>query len=135
MVQAARIYEHARITTADRGRLLLILYEGAITFLHEAERRMRQGDVVKARLSQARAFEIISELMNTLNHQAGGEISSHLLRLYAFMLHHLAEGNVRNDPQRFAEVARLLTILHDAFAETVALGTRKEHPPYRMRTI
>ena len=135
MLQGYRMYEHAQITTADRGRLLLMLYEGAIAFLHEAEQRMRQGDGIKARLLQTRAFEVIAELMNTLNHQATGAIASDLRRLYAFMLQHLAEGNVRKDPQHFADVARLLTTLHSAFAQAVTLVARKGNPPDRRGTI
>ncbi|MBI3329616.1 MAG: flagellar export chaperone FliS [Nitrospinae bacterium] len=135
MLPGYRMYEHTQITTADRGRLLLLLYEGAIAFLHEAERQMRQGDGIKARLLQTRAFEIISELMNTLNHQATGEIASYLRRLYAFMLQHLAEGNVRKDPQHFDDVAHLLTTLHSAFAQAVTLMAQKGNPPDRVGTL
>jgi flagellar protein FliS len=101
-----------------------MLYEGAINFLREAERRMRDGEEVKARVFQGRAFQIIAELMNTLNHEAGGEIAANLHRLYAFMLHHLSEGNLRKDPQHFDDVARLLTVLQEAFTEAVAMVSR-----------
>ena len=131
MQQGYRVYEHARITTADRGRLLLMLYEGGIDFLREGERRMRQGDDVKARYYQAKAFNIVTELMNTLDHQVGGEIAANLSRLYAFMLHHLSEGNARQAPQHFADVAHLLAILHDAFAQAVAMVARPTATAHR----
>src|SRR5919106_844424 len=124
MQQGYHVYEQAHVTTADRGRLLLMLYEGAINFLREAERRMRDGEEVKARRFQGRAFQIIAELMNTLNHEAGGEIAANLHRLDAFMLHHLAEGNLRKDPQHFDNVAHLLTVLQDAFTQAVATVSR-----------
>jgi flagellar protein FliS len=82
---------------------------------------MQDGEEVKARVFQGRAFQIIAELMNTLNHEAGGEIAANLHRLYAFMLYHLSEGNLRRDPQRFDEVARLLTVLQDAFTQAFAV--------------
>ena len=132
MQQGYGAYEHAHVTTADRGRLLLMLYEGAINFLREAERRMHEGEEVKARTFQGRAFRIITELINTLNHEVGGEIASNLHRLYTFMLHHLSEGNLRKDPQHFDDVACLLTVLHDAFAQAVTtvvrpnMGTHRE---------
>ncbi|MBI3329147.1 MAG: flagellar export chaperone FliS [Nitrospinae bacterium] len=135
MKQGYRVYQHAHVTTADRGRLLLMLYEGAINFLREAERRMRAGDGAKAREFQGRAFAIISELMNTLNHQAGGEIAANLHRLYAFMLHHLSEGNVRQDPKHFNDVARQLTILNDAFTQAVAMVARTAAPAPRKMAV
>jgi flagellar protein FliS len=101
--------------------LLLMLYEGAINFLREAERRIREGEEVKVRTFQGKAFRIITELMNTLNHEVGGEIASNLHRLYTFMLHHLSEGNLRKDPQHFDDVARILIVLHDAFTQAVTM--------------
>ena len=71
---------------------------------------MHEGEEVKARTFQGKAFRIITELMNTLNHEVGGEIASNLHRLYTFMLHHLSEGNLRKNPQHFDEVARLLSL-------------------------
>jgi flagellar protein FliS len=131
MQQGYQVYEHAHVTTADRGRLLLMLYEGAINFLHEAERRMRDGDEVKGRFFQGRAFQIIAELMNTLNHEVGGEIATNLHRLYAFMLRHLTEGNLQKSPQHFDDVARLLSILHDAFKQAAAMAARPTTPVQR----
>jgi flagellar protein FliS len=123
MQQGYQIYEQAHVVTADRGRLLLMLYDGAINFLREAERRMLDGEEIKARMFQGRAFQIIAELMNTLNHEAGGEIAANLHRLYAFMLHHLSEGNLRKSPQHFDDVASLLMILQEAFTQAVAAVT------------
>ena len=134
MLQGYRVYEHAQVNTADRGRLLLMLYEGAINFLREAERRLRLGDGIKARQFQERAFRIITELMNTLNHQEGGEIAANLQRLYGFMLRHLAEGNLQQSPQHYAQVARLLGILHDAFTRAVASVARPMPLPRRKVT-
>jgi flagellar protein FliS len=101
-----------------------MLYQGSINFLREAERRMRDGDTVKARVFQGRAFQIIAELMNTLNHEAGGEVATNLHRLYTFMLHHLSEGNLRRNPQYFSDVAHLLTILQDAFTQADVIVSR-----------
>ena len=69
--------------------------------------------------------------MNTLNHEVGGEIASNLHRLYTFMLHHLSEGNLRKDPQHFDDVARLLTVLHDAFAQAVTMVARPNTGAHR----
>lgn len=100
--------------------------EGAITYLREAERRLRAGDGVNARQSQADAFAIITDLMSTVSHQVGGAIGANLHRLYAFMLQHLSEGNTRRDPQYFNDVAWLLTVLYDAFAQAVGLAAQRD---------
>jgi flagellar protein FliS len=135
MQQGYRVYEHAHVTTADRGRLLLMLYEGAINFLREAERRMQEGDEVKARLFQGRAFQIIAELMNTLDHEVGGELATNLHRLYTFMLRHLTEGNLQKSPQHFDDVARLLSILHDAFTQAACMVARPTLPVPHIATV
>jgi flagellar protein FliS len=136
MQQGYQVYAQAHVTTADRSRLLLMLYEGAINFLQEAERRMRAGDEAKARHFQGRAFRIVSELMSTLNHEAGGDIAANLHRLYAFMLQHLSEGNLRRDPRYFYDVARLLSILHDAFTQAAtALSRPASSPSHSMAAL
>jgi flagellar protein FliS len=134
MQQGYQVYEQAHVTTADRGRLLLMLYEGAINFLREAERRMVEGEEVKARVFQGRAFQIIAELMNTLNHEGGGGIAASLHRLYAFMLYHLSEGNLQKSPQHFDDVARLLIVLQDAFAQAATIVSRPATPTVRKMT-
>ncbi|MBI3327948.1 MAG: flagellar protein FliS [Nitrospinae bacterium] len=103
-------------------------YARAIEFVREAERRMRAGDGAKAREYQALAFAIISDLMAALDYPDGGEIAANVHRLYAFMLRHLSEGSARQDPQNFEDVAWLLTVLHDAFSQAVALVARTDAP-------
>jgi len=102
--------------------------EGAINYLREAERRMRAGDGVNARQSQAHAFAIITDLMSSVSHQIGGAIGANLHRLYAFMLRHMSEGNIRRDPKYFNDVAWLLTVLYDAFAQVVCLAPQGTTP-------
>lgn len=113
---------HAAKQSVESFRFHPPQYEGAITCLREAERRLRGGDTVQARQFQERAFAIIAELMNALNHQVGGEIAANLHRLYAFMLRHLSEGNARKNPQHFDDVAWLLTILHHGVSQAIALA-------------
>jgi flagellar protein FliS len=65
---------------------------------------------------------VIAELMNTLDHKAGGEIATNLERLYRFMLDHLVEANRRKSVDHVEQVSRLLDTIAGAFRTILARG-------------
>lgn len=117
---SAGIYQQAQIATADRGRLLILMFDGALRFLAQAEAGLRSERIEEFAAPLARAQAVIAELLHTLDHQAGGEIASQLDRLYRFMLEHLVEANVQKSVRHVEQVRRVLSIIADAFREVVA---------------
>ncbi len=115
----ARQYQRAEVATADRGRLLMLMYEGAQTFLARAEHALVESDLERFAVALGRAEAVIAELLHTLDFQAGGEIARNLERLYRFMLDHLVEANVQKSPGHVARVARLLAIIAGAYREAI----------------
>jgi flagellar protein FliS len=112
-------YQAVAIATASPGKLILMLFDGALRFLHTAEDgfnlpglRERQ-EVVHNNL--LRAQNIISELQRSLNLREGGDFAINLFRLYDFMNTRLMEANVRKEPENIRVVVRLLGEVRDAW--------------------
>ena len=118
-------YQQAQIATADRGQLLVLIYEGGLRFLARAEKSLEEGDLAAFGHHLGRAQAIIAELLHTLDHKNGGEIASNLERLYRFMLEHLVEANLQKSPRHVADVRRILGIIAGAYREIVAQGKHR----------
>jgi len=119
---SAGVYQQAQIATADRGRLLLLMFDGALRFLAQAEDGLRNDRLEDFAPPLARAQAVIAELLHTLDHKAGGEIAVQLDRLYRFMLEHLVEANMKRSVRHVEQVRRVLSIIADAYREVVAQG-------------
>ena len=78
-------YKQTQITTANQGKLIVMLYDGAIKFLNIALDNMspKTYDVVNNNIIKAQ--DIITELLLSLNMDEGGEISQNLFNLYMYL--------------------------------------------------
>jgi len=114
-----RQYRHTQVTTTDKGRLIVLLYEGAIRFLHQARECAEAGDVAGKCNYINRALDIIAELNQSLNMNEGGELSTNLRRLYLFWSEHLIQAKIKKDTKQIDEVIQMLSSLNDAWS-TVA---------------
>jgi len=114
-------YKETQIKTATQGKLILMLYDGAIRNLNNALENMRQEhrayDVTNNYLIKTQ--DIITELMVSLDFEKGGEIAKNLFNLYVFMNRQLLEGNIGKKEQPLLEVRQLLTELRSVWAEVV----------------
>lgn len=118
----ARTYRANSVLTASPGQLVLMLYDGALRSLaltREAFARptddMTRIAVINQQLIKAQA--IITELQGTLNHDAGGEFSRQMERLYDYYNRRLMEANLRKQVEPVIEVERLLTEVRNAWCE------------------
>ena len=119
-------YRKTQVNTVDRGRLIVLLYEGAINFLNKAETCLQEEDIAGASNLLNRAQDIIDELNAALNMELGGEISQNLRRLYLFMGDQLVQAKVRNSVGPIKEVVRMLSSLNQAWREAVTKPEAQE---------
>ncbi|MCI5065971.1 flagellar export chaperone FliS [bacterium] len=112
-------YQAVQVTTTDRGRLLLMMYEGALKFLRQAKSGLEENDIGKFCRFLSKAQAIIAELMNTLDFEKGGKIAKDLDRLYDFMLFYLTEANLHRDAERITKVIGLLDTVYRAYKEII----------------
>lgn len=114
-------YKQTEIATADQGRLVVMLYDGAIKFLSKAldileKEKLSGGDIEKIHINIVKTQDIISELMSSLNMEVG-EFSNRLFSIYMYMNNRLIEGNIKKDKTPLLEVRKHLTELRDAWAQ------------------
>ncbi|MCC6952509.1 MAG: flagellar export chaperone FliS [Deltaproteobacteria bacterium] len=114
---AHKNYTAVQISTVDRGRLLLMMYEGALKFLNHAKEGLLARDIPKFARFLSKSQAIIAELMHTLDFEKGGQIAKDLDRLYDFMLYYLTEANLQKDPAKIQRVINLMEIIAGAYRE------------------
>ncbi|MDY6967377.1 MAG: flagellar export chaperone FliS [Spirochaetota bacterium] len=116
-------YKLTDINTANQGKLIVMLYDGAIKFLNIALEHMdiKTYDIVNNNLLKTQ--DIITELLLSLNMKEGGEISENLFNLYLYFKRRLLEANVQKDPAIIEEVLNHLKELRYAWNKISAQGT------------
>lgn len=118
----AATYRANAVLTASPGQLVLMLYDGALKAMENArdafarpEEDTRRIEVINHQLQKAQ--NILAELQNGLNLEAGGEFAQTLYRLYDYHTRRLFEANVKKDSSIVVEVEGLVRQLRDAWAE------------------
>ncbi len=123
---AQQQYVTTQVGTADRLQLVIMLYDGAISFLGQAKEKMAARDAAGKGLLIGRALDIIAELNASLNFQAGQELATNLFHLYNFMTGHLTKANQNWDLAALDEVVAMLTQLREAWMEVAQRSRRGE---------
>ena len=108
-------YKEASVTTQNKGRLIVMLYDGAIKFLKQAIRDIEAGDYGAKGQNIQKAQDIILELNTVLDLEVGGEVASNLRSLYNFMSTHLTQANIKCDAQMVREVILILDELNQGW--------------------
>src|SRR5579884_2100577 len=91
-------YAAVKVTTANPGQLLVMLYDGLLRFLREAQAAMRADDRARAGERISRAHAILEHLMAGLDPTHAPELCDRLRSLYVFCMHHLVRANLDRDP-------------------------------------
>lgn len=110
-----RAYQDTAVTTQSKGRLIVMLYEGAVKFLKLAIREAEGKNYEAKGTYIGKAQDIITELNAVLDMEAGGEIAGNLRKLYFFMNERLAQANSKSDPEMIREVISLLEELNQGW--------------------
>lgn len=111
-------YQESQLETASQGKLLLMLYDGAIRFLTQAQQAMEQKKWQDAHNYILRAEDIITELMACLKMDVG-EVAQNLYRLYEYFNWRLIQANIKRSPEMLVEVQTRLRELREAWAEAI----------------
>jgi flagellar protein FliS len=109
-------YKRVDVETASQGKLIVMLYNGAIQRAEEARRQLERGRMDLVHNNLLRAQDIVLELRSALNMSAG-EIAVNLDRSYEYFLHLLVKANLRKDPEPIKECVALMSDLRDAWQE------------------
>ena len=112
-------YQKVQVSTASQGKLILMMYDGAINFLRRAEGMMAKGDLSGKGLYLSKAHAIISELNSALDFVQGKEIARGLNDLYRFSNREILLANTSNDVQHVKHAKTVLKNLRDGWRKIV----------------
>ena len=110
-------YRQQSVLTATPGQLVVMLYDGALRFLHQASTALRAGDNLLCDAKLRRAEAIVDELHSSLDKERGGEVASRLEGIYVFCKRHLTEARIERDPAMIDKVSELLGELREAWVQ------------------
>jgi len=108
-------YQDNTVTTQSKGRLIVMLYDGAIKFMRLAIKELEANNYEAKGRYINRAQDIINELNVVLDMNAGGEIATNLRKLYCFMSKRLSEANIKHEPQMIRDVIKLMEELNQSW--------------------
>ena len=122
---ALSTYKETRIKTANQGQLLLMLYDEAIKQLDRALELLESnnsdkkdpGKIEPIGKAIAKAQDILTELMVSLDFEQGGEISKNLFALYTWFNKELFEAGIKQDVLKILTVRNMMNELRAAWQE------------------
>lgn len=113
-----RVGLETSLESADPHKLVVLLFEGAMSAIVAARTHMRDQRIAEKGMAISKAIDIIlNGLHASLNREAGGELAERLAALYDYMADRLLVANLNNDPAVLDEVHGLLSTLHGAWLE------------------
>lgn len=115
----ANAYQSNSILTASPGKLLLMLYDGAIRFCGIAEEAIAAKDIGTRNTNLIKVQDIMTELRVTLDHKPDPVFAEKMSALYIFFEKELMLANIENDAKKVNWVKTQLTDLRDTWSKII----------------
>ena len=126
-------YRINEVSTSSQGRLIIMMYEGAIKFASMAIQSIDKGDIVRQGEYINKTHDIINELSLALDLKKGGEVTLRLESLYQYMLSQLTLANIKSDRKSLEDVVKILSPLAEAWEQlyhaSTNTGQGNQQPP------
>ena len=113
-------YRHNEVATSSQGKLIIMMYEGALKFVTLAIEGIDSKDLSKKGTYINKTHDIINELSCALDMKKGGDVAQKLESLYQFILHQLTLANIKSDRKALESIVNVLTPLMEAWKELLA---------------
>ena len=112
-------YQQTQMNTAPKEQILLMLYDGAVRFLHQAKAGFAEKNIEKIHNNIVRVQKIITEFEASLDMENGGEFAKNLYGLYEFMSGQLTQANIKKKEECLDIVIKHMTSLRDTWREAI----------------
>src|SRR5690242_9989735 len=100
-------YRDREIQTASPSRLVVLVFDCALSNLMRARRAVQAGKIEERVEAVGKAREAIMELLVTLNVDQGGELARNLQALYTYILGELVDVARRPDGARIDTIIKM----------------------------
>lgn len=120
-------YQESSVTTVEPVKLVGLLYDGALRFIHRARRAVAAKNPEEAHHNILRAYAVIAELMATLDHEKGGDIAAKLAQCYEYVLHELKEADIQKADGPLLNALRVIGPLAETWQQ--AFGGKPGEAP------
>ena len=114
-------YQKTNVNTASQGRLVFLLYEGAVKHLKSALSLFDENEKIKpANIEQfgihlQKAQAIITELQVSLDMEKGGDIARNLMSLYVFFNEELMDATISHSKAKIEFVLKMTDELAESW--------------------
>ncbi|WP_042170063.1 flagellar export chaperone FliS [Paenibacillus gorillae] len=112
-----QVYQQSSVQTATGGKLIVMLFEGAIRFTKAGIEGIHERNFEKGNTNLKKAQAIINELIASLDFQY--EISNELFRIYEYMVFQLIQSNLKKNAKLAEEVLEHLQGLLETWRQVV----------------
>lgn len=120
-------YTTVDVETASQGKLVVMLFNGAIKRAEEAKRQLEKKKFENVHNNLIRSQEIVAELRGSLD-MRHGEVARNLDRLYEYFQHLLITANIKKTEAPIIECIQLMTNMRDTWQEAFRKAA-EERPP------
>ncbi|QBL09903.1 flagellar export chaperone FliS [Rheinheimera sp. D18] len=103
------------LAVADPHRVIQLLMQGALENIAKAKGAIERKDFAVKSATISKAMAIVSALQNSLDMEAGGEISDNLWSLYDFMINHLILASRESSLDKLNDILGILLTIKSAW--------------------
>ena len=113
-------YKENSVFTASAEELTLMLYNGLIKFIMQAQNAVDKKEISKANEKIIRAQDIVLELINTLDMKYS--VSKDFLAMYEYMNKRLIQANIKKDKEILFEVLEFSKQFRDTWVQAMKVA-------------
>lgn len=131
---AYNAYQKTNVNTANQGRLIVLLYEGAIKHLNAAKsyvdenNKIKPSDIEQYGIHLQKAQAIITELQVSLDMDKGGEIAKNLMSLYLYFNEQLVDATISHDKSKIEFVLNMMNQLAESWRYIANTNVSQQAP-------
>jgi flagellar secretion chaperone FliS len=111
----ARTYQDMEAASADPRHTLVLLFDGLVRYLYQAQTAMSGGDHETQCENVVRGQRILSTLMTSLDRTVAPELADSLWAMYNWMHRKLTEASIRDDVAALEDVLQTAEGLREAW--------------------
>ena len=119
-------YKQVGVKTASQGKLVVMLYEGAVSHIEKAIALISEDGKIKANSIESfgnhlqKVMDIITELQVSLDMEKGGEIAKNLMSLYIYFNKELLDASISHDKKKLESIKNMLSELHSSWTQAAS---------------